>query len=132
MTSKEEIFLVNPALVEELDDEITYVTLYLAINRQGRPFLWLCRDPNSEHPRGDTAATSRIEAAEAAMTRYVRVQWQSPAFEHSFRDDTIVEVEPVWPDKPLGELVQIAFAKSGMYIGNLNHPVIAVLEGRNG
>ena len=31
------------------------------------------------------------------MTRYVRVQWKSPAYEISFRDASIVEVEPIGP-----------------------------------
>ena len=77
------------------------------------------------------AATSRIEAAEAAMTRYVRVQWKSPAYEMSFRDDTIVDVPPTWPDKPFSELVELAFFKSGLYIADPNHQVIKILQGRN-
>ena len=129
--SQEETYLVDPAVALELGDEITFVTLYLAINRQGRPFLWPCRDPKAEDRRGDTAATSRIQAAEAAMTRYVRVQWRSPAYEMSFRDDTVVDVDPTWPDKSFAELVEIAFFKSGLYIADPNHPVIKILQGRN-
>jgi hypothetical protein len=89
------------------------------------------RDPKAEDKRGDTAATSLIEAAETAMTRYVRVQWQSPDYVMSFRDDSVVEVAPVWPDKPFSELVEIAFFKSGMYIADPNHQVIKILQGRN-
>ena len=130
--SKEEIYLVAPRRRSGCwADEITVATLYLAINRQGDVFIWPCRDPNPEMRRGDTAATSRIEAAEAAMTRYVRVQWRSPAYEISFRDDSIVEIEPIWPDKPFSELVEIAFFKVGMYIADPNHPVIKILQGRN-
>jgi hypothetical protein len=97
--SREETYLVDPAIALALGDEITFVTLYLAINRQGQVFLWPCRDPKAEDRRGDTAATSRIEAAETAKTRYVRVQWRSPAYEISFRDEAIVEVDPTWPDR---------------------------------
>ena len=129
--SKPEIYLVSPAVAMQLGDEITYQTLYLATNRQGEPFLWPCRQPRLESRSGDLAATSRIEAAEAAMTRYVRVQWKSPAFEMSFRDDTIVDVAPRWPDKSFGELVQIAFDRTGMMINTLDHPVIKILQGRN-
>lgn len=133
--SKEEIFLVDPSIAKELADEITIATLFLAINRQGAIFIWVCRDPNPKMRRGDrdgdTAATSRIDAAKAAMTRYVRVQWRSPAYEYAFRDESIVEVEPNWPDKPLKELSEIAFFKRGMYISDLNHPIIQILKGRN-
>jgi hypothetical protein len=129
--SKEEIYLVAPRVAEDMADEITLTTLYLTMNRQGDVFIWPCRDPNPELRRGDTAATSRLEAIEAAMTRYVRVQWKSPAYEISFRDASIVETEPVWPDKPFSELIRIAFFKVGMYIDDPNHQVIKVLQGRN-
>ena len=129
--SKEEIYLVAPRVAEDMADEITLTTLYLAMNRQGDVFIWPCRDPNPELRRGDTAATSRLEAIEAAMTRYVRVQWKSPAYEISFRDASIVETEPVWPDKPFSELIKIAFFRVGLYIDDPNHQVIKILQGRN-
>jgi len=129
--SKEEIYLVAPRVAEDMADEITLTTLYLAMNRQGDVFIWPCRDPNPELRRGDTAATSRLEAIEAAMTRYVRVQWKSPAYEISFRDASIVETEPVWPDKPFSELIKIAFFRVGLYIDDPNHQDIKNLQGRN-
>ena len=49
----------------------------------------------------------------------------------SFRDASIVEVEPNWPDKPFKELAEIAFFKTGMFVSNLNHPIIQILKGRN-
>ena len=61
--SKEEIYLVAPRVAEDMADEITLTTLYLAMNRQGDVFIWPCRDPNPELRRGDTAATSRMEAS---------------------------------------------------------------------
>jgi hypothetical protein len=129
--TKPEIYLVHPAVARELGEEITYQTLYLAINRQGEPFLWPCRKPKLESRGGDIAATSNIEAAETAITRQVRVQWRSPAYEMSFRDDSIPDIEPKWPDKPFAELVQIAFHRTGMYIADPNHQVIKILQGRN-
>jgi hypothetical protein len=129
--SKEEIYLVNPPLAKEMEDEITYATLYLAINRQGAIFIWPCRDQNPELRLGDTAAKTRLEAAEAAMTRYTRVQWRSPAYEYAFRDASLVEVEPNWPDKTFDELVKLAFYKSGMFVSDFNHPIIKILKGGN-
>ena len=128
---KPEIYLVAPDVAMQLGDEITYQTIYLAINRQGEPFLWPCRRPKLESRSGDIAATSRIEAAETAMTRQVRVQWRSPAFEMSFRDGHIPDVDPIWPDKSFGELVEIAFHRTGMFIHDPNHQVIKILQGRN-
>jgi hypothetical protein len=129
--SKEEIFLVTPAVAREIEDEITLTTLYLAINRQGAIFVWPCRDPNPELRHGDKAATSRIEAAEAAMQRYIRVQWRSPAYEYSFRDASIVEIPPTWPSKPFKELIELAFFKNGMFVSDFDHPIIQNLRGRN-
>jgi hypothetical protein len=130
--SKPEVYLVMPNVARQLGaDEITIATLYLACNRQGEIFIWPCRDPRPGSRAGDLAATSRIAAAEAAMKRQVRVQWRSPAFEISFRDDSIPDVEPIWPDKSLDELVEIAFGRTGLVIRDLNHPVIKILQGRN-
>jgi hypothetical protein len=129
--SKEEIYLVAPQLIPDLESELTYMTLYLAINRQGSLFIWPCRDPNPELKRGDTAAITRMEAAKAAMERYVRVQWRSPAYEISFRDDSFVETEPTWPDKQFKELCELAFIKMGMFVPDLNHQVVKIIQGRN-
>jgi hypothetical protein len=48
--SRPEIYLVSPNVALNLGDEITYTTLYLAINRQGVVFLWPCR-PRSKGRR---------------------------------------------------------------------------------
>lgn len=49
----------------------------------------------------------------------------------SFRDGHIPDVDPIWPDKPFGELVEIAFHRTGMFIHDPNHQVIKILQGRN-
>jgi hypothetical protein len=79
--SSTEIYLLTAEVAEYLNEtspeEITYATLYLACNRQGDIFIWPCRDPRADSKMGrDVAATTRIEAAEAAMERQVRVQWR--------------------------------------------------------
>jgi hypothetical protein len=129
--SKEEIYLVANHLINDLAGEIKYMTLYLAINRQGSLFIWPCRDPNLEMKRGDTAAITRLEAAKAAMERYVRVQWRSPAYEYAFRDDSFVETPPTWPDKPFEELINLGFIKMGMFVSDLKHQIVQILRGRN-
>jgi hypothetical protein len=65
------------------------------------------------------------------MKRQVRVQWRSPAYEMSFRDDSIPDVAPSWPDKTFNELIEIAFGRTGMVISTLDHPIIKILQGRN-
>jgi hypothetical protein len=134
--SSTEIYLLTAEVAEYLKqtspEEITYATLYLACNRQGDIFIWPCRDPRADSKMGrDVAATTRIEAAEAAMERQVRVQWRSPAYEISFRDDSIPDVEPVWPKEPLSELVNIGFVRMGLLIKDTDHAVIKILQGRN-
>jgi hypothetical protein len=128
--SRPEIYLVHPEVATDLGEDITYQTLYLAINRQGEPFVWPCRQPRMDGSAGDLAATSAIEAAEAAMGRSVRVQWRSPAYEISFRDDNIPEVAPRWPDKTFKELASVAFERPQLYIGSADHPVVKILQGR--
>ena len=115
--SRKSILLVRPSRCSWATKSLIKRSISRPIGK-GEPFLWPCRQPRLESRSGDLAATSRIEAAEAAMTRYVRVQWKSPAFEMSFRDDHIVDVAPRWPDKSFGELIQIAFDRTGMMIND--------------
>ena len=70
---------------------------------------------------------SAAEAAELAMTRWIRVKANMDlgAYEMFAAESTIQE--PVWPDLPFQELLRIAF--KDRYIGSLDHPIIKRLRG---
>ena len=43
-----EVYLVAPSLVEALADEVTLVTIYTAVDRQGNAFLWAVKLPKDD------------------------------------------------------------------------------------
>lgn len=67
-----EVYLVTPSMAQALPGEFSTVTLYLAINRQGVPFLWPVKLPNPDGKHNEWHR-SAAEAAERAMEKWVRV-----------------------------------------------------------
>ena len=68
-----EDFLVRPEILPELAGEVVFKTIFTAINRQGVVFLWPVRLPAPDDRKNDWARSAR-EAAEMAMTRWVRMK----------------------------------------------------------
>jgi hypothetical protein len=68
-----EFFLVTPQMALECPDEITPVTLFTAINRQGVLFLWPVRLPGLNGKYSEWFR-SAMEAAEIAQRRWIRVR----------------------------------------------------------
>lgn len=127
-----EYYLVAPAMIESLRPELTFITVYTAINKAGVVFLWpapLVSD-DGRGP-GDTWHRSGHEAAAAAMKRLTRVTSNKSlgAYEFSFTDNPIPDNDPVWPDLPFEELLRIGFEKVGRYVATYEHPVIKMLRG---
>jgi hypothetical protein len=121
-----EEYIVVPALMPDLASESVYKTLFTAVNRQGVVFLWPVRLPAPDDRRCEWHQSAR-EAAELAMTRWVRMKANRSlgAYEIAIAESVIAE--PVWPDVPYGELLHIAFR--GRIITTLDHPVIRRLRG---
>jgi hypothetical protein len=127
-----EYYLVVPAMIESLRDELTLITIYTAINKGGVVFLWPAPRPSSEgRAAGDTWHRSAHEAAAAAMKRLTRVTSNRGlgAYEHAFSDNPIPDNDPVWPDLSFEELLRIGFEKVGRYVKDYEHPVIKSLRG---
>jgi hypothetical protein len=126
-----EYYLVHPNLHDALQNELVTCTLYVAINTAGVVFLWPAARASESWHRSSTWARSRHEAAAAAMLRRVRVQPNTSmqAYEIAYSDHPGPEPDPVWPDKSLQELADIAFRKTGRLIDSLDHPVIKYLRG---
>jgi DNA polymerase-1 len=73
LKDERETFLVLPKIAAMIPGEYSMVTAYACINRQGVVFIWPVKLPN---PDGRLMAwhTSAAEAAEMAMTRWVRIK----------------------------------------------------------
>ena len=120
--SKEEIYLVAPDVAKNWRTKLPITTLYLAINRQGEIFIWVCREPKSEKAKrrygGDVKDRSRRDGHDALRARAVAIAGLRICIPRR----PIVEVEPNWPDKPFKELVELAFIKNRNVYPDLNHP----------
>jgi hypothetical protein len=127
-----EYYLVVPAMIESLRNELTLITIYTAINKAGVVFLWPAPRPSSEgRGSGDTWHRSAHEAAAAAMKRLTRVTSNRDlgAYEIAFSDNPMPDNDPIWPDLSFDELLRIGFEKVGRYVKDFEHPVIKMLRG---
>jgi hypothetical protein len=132
LKEEREVYLVKPTLVEALRNELTTVTIYTVINKNGVLFLWPAKRAGSDGRRNSNAwYASAHEAAAAAMKRSTRVSsnLRLGAYEIAFSDNPTPENDPVWPDLSFSELLQIGFQKPGRYVDDFDHPVIKMLHG---
>jgi hypothetical protein len=122
-----EDYLVRPELVPDLANEVSYATIFTVINRQGVPFLWPVKLVTPDSKRNDWARSAR-EAAEMAMTRWVRLKANMSlgAYEIHVAESEIAD--PVWPDVSFTELLRIAYWDR--MIASLDHPVVKRLRGQ--
>jgi hypothetical protein len=121
-----EEYLVLPAILPDLSGEVVLKTIFTAINRQGVTFLWPVRLPARDDRRTDWPRSAR-EAAELAMTRWVRMKANMSLGAYEITTTESVIADPVWPELSFQELVSIAFR--GRIITTLDHPVIKRLRG---
>jgi hypothetical protein len=123
-----ETYLLLPHIARELPGEFVSVVLYTAINRQDVLFLWPVKLPG---PGGKQLEWHRsaAEAAELAMTQWVRVKANIAlgAYEICATESKIND--PQWTDLPsFRELVRIAFRN--YLVSSFDHPVIKRLRGQ--
>ncbi len=122
-----EVYLVAPSLHGELFSEIVPVRLYTTINRQGVLTLWNCRLPGADG-KTNPWHESAIQAAELAMTRWVRVASDMPLGAYQPFTAAAVLPDPDWPDYTLARLLEIAFRNA--YIDDPDHPALQRLRGQ--
>jgi hypothetical protein len=121
-----ETFFVAPPMREALVGEIKPVLLVPTITRQGVLLLWPLKLPTEGQRHNGWMETAR-QAAELAKTKWVRV-----AADMSLGGYRIYQAEgdlsePEWPDKPLPEILQIAFRDR--IVDSESHPVVRRLRG---
>jgi hypothetical protein len=121
-----ELYLISSDLQQELSVECVPVTLFTAINRQGVVFLWPARLPRPEEKMNRWWG-SAIEAAELAMTRWIRVKPNMSLGAYEIFEAIGTLQEPTFTELPLNEIVRIAFR--GNVIDNPDHPVVKRLRG---
>jgi hypothetical protein len=127
LKDRNEVYLVDPSLRKQLGKEPTLQLrrLYLAVNRQGKPFIWPIRVPKANKPP-DRFLRPFLAAIQKGKDNWIRIYWDEDERTHLVSVSDITD-EPMWPDKSFVELVELAFAD--FYIDSLNHPVLKELRG---
>jgi len=123
-----EEYLVLPTILPELTSEVVYKTVFTAVNRQGVVSLWPIRLPAPDDRKTEWPRSAR-EAAELAMTRWVRMKANMSLGAYEITVAESVMADPVWPELSFPELVRIGFR--GRIITRLDHPVIKRLRGQS-
>jgi hypothetical protein len=128
LKEEREVYLVEPSLWAELAAESTFGTraIFTAINRQGVPFLWPVRLPNSDG-RQDDWNRSALAAATLARGKWVRVAANMTLGAYDVFEATGDLPMPEWPALPFKELLRIAF--KDRFIRDLDHPILRRLRG---
>lgn len=125
---KNELYLLDPAVVPLVGDEAFKATIYIAVNRQMDPFLWPCREPDEE--RVNEWHTTLQLAAEAAQEQWIRVRANMGVggYEYYTLGADVVPADPVFPKETLEEMLELSF--KDFYIQDADHIVVRKLEGR--
>jgi len=121
-----ETFFVTPPMREALVGEIKPVLLVPTITRQGVVLLWPLKLPTEGQRHNGWMETAR-QAAELAKTRWVRFAADMGLGGYRIYQAEGDLSEPEWPDKPLAEILQIAFRDR--IVDSENHPVVRRLRG---
>ncbi|MGY4289614.1 hypothetical protein ACVWXO_008880 [Bradyrhizobium sp. LM2.7] len=121
-----EEYIIATPLIPELIGEFVNKTFFTAINRQGALFLWPVRLPEPDGRQLDWYRSAR-EAAEKAMTRWIRSKANRSLGAYDIFEAEIPIPEPVWPELTFQEIVKVAFRDR--LIMTTDHPVIKRLRG---
>ena len=123
---RNEAYLVDQDLWQDMSDEIIPTILFTTISRQGVLFLWPVRLPRGDG-RTDHWSTSALEAVKLAEKQWVRIvaNMGLGAYEPLAAQGDIPQ--PEWPEISFAEIVRIAL--QDRFIRDLNHPAVRRLRG---
>ena len=126
LKDEREEYVVRGTLVSELVGEFVSKTLYTTVNRQGVVSLWPVRLPDPDGREMEWHRSAR-EAAETAMTGWVRCKANRSLGAYEIFQANSCIAEPVWPELDFQQIIRIAFRDR--LITSLDHPVIKRLRG---
>lgn len=122
-----EVYIVNLTKLPELRGECFLATLFTAITRTGVLFMWPVKIPAADG-RVNAWHQSGVEAAQRAMTRWIRIKANMSLGAYEIFEATSKIPEPIWPDLSFDELCRIAF--KDRLIDKADHAVVRRLLGR--
>jgi hypothetical protein len=121
-----ETYIVTPQVANELSNEHTFCSLFLAINRHNVIFIWPVKLPNAEG-KSNAWNDSALQAAQVGMGKWIRIESDRSLGAYVTRMAVGTLPEPVWSKESFSEICQIAFR--GKIIDTLDHPVLQKLSG---
>jgi hypothetical protein len=123
------LYLVAPGLSnkvrEEFPREAKLYRLFLAVTKQGSPFIWPQQLPSGG--MGDSWHESGLAAAEDAMAEWLKVEGGMGVSSYSSRKPVIDYGEPAWPDITFRDALALAF--KDRLIDAADHDVLRDLRG---
>lgn len=122
-------YLVDRALLPELENDVRVVSLYQGITQWGRTFLSAVPLPGPDGKRNPWHE-SLHQAALIAMKKWVRIMADMNFKGYRVFDARGHIPEPTWPKQSFVDLLQIAFRDR--VIETLDHPVVRKLQGLGG
>ena len=127
LKEEQEFYLVTPAVLPVLAEDVRHVELRVCQNRQGVTFLWPVPMPGPDG-RTNSWHLSAREAASHAEECWTRMIANMSEGGYSIYRANGAIPDPQWPEKTMPELLELAF-KDGKLIDTEDHPVILQLNG---
>ena len=121
-----ENYLLTSGVLGLLPDMEKLVTLRLAVDKLGNPFVIPVSLPTSDGRR-NSWGDSLAEAVKIAETRWVRLSANMAGGCYTVHVASALQDEPVWPKLTFGEILQIAYRSR--IIASPDHLVLRQLMG---
>jgi hypothetical protein len=123
---RDDVFLLSPGMHAALPEEARATRLYLTCNTLNVIAVWPISLPSGDgRPNEWLVSAERI--AHLAREKWVRLKSNKSLGAYEAIVASTELPEPQWPDKPLDEIIAIAF--QGRVITAPNHPVVRRLRG---
>lgn len=121
-----EIYIITPEMQSTLIDQAKLVLIVLCVTRSGLYFFWPITLPDTSGRR-NSWAESALEVRRHAETAWIRAVADMSLGGYRIYQAEGQLTDPVWPDKPFNELLEIAFANR--VIDTPDHAVVRRLRG---
>lgn len=125
-SQERETFLVAPNMMPFMGDQLKAAVLVVAMNRQDVTFIWPVKIANDNTSKNDWQETA-LQGCQLAKKRWVRMSADMALGAYRLFEAQGELSEPNWTDKPLNELLEVAFR--GKVIDTEDHPVVRRLRG---
>lgn len=122
-----DIYLVMPHVAVHFGDLARAVTLFVAVNRQGDPFLIPVPLPSEDGYRNPWHQ-SLANAVQHGSSKWIRIAANRHAGAYNVLEAQAVLPDPDWPKETLKQLLAVAFRNR--VIDDANHPVVQEVLGQ--